>query len=39
VLFVVFVLYGLSGYGDAVWRMMRHRKSVKAVAPLHEDEK
>ena len=39
VLFVVFVLYVLSGYGDAVWRMLRHKKSANAVAPLHEDEK
>ena len=39
VLFVVFVLYGLSGYGDAMWRMMHHKKSAKVAAPLHEDGK
>jgi CDP-diacylglycerol--serine O-phosphatidyltransferase len=36
VLFGVFVLYGLSGYGDALWRLV-HRK--KTAAPLQGGEK
>ncbi len=36
VLFGVFVLYGLSGYADALWRLS-HRK--KAPAPLQGEQK
>lgn len=36
VLFGVFVLYGLSGYADALWRLA-HRK--KAAAPLQGEQK
>jgi len=35
VLFIVFVLYGLSGYGDALWRLLRRKKSP----PLQGGEK
>jgi len=39
VLFGVFLLYGLSGYGDALWRLLRHKKPVNVAAPLQNDEK
>jgi CDP-diacylglycerol--serine O-phosphatidyltransferase len=39
VLFGVFALYGLSGYGDAVLRFVRGRKTVKAAPHLPDDEK
>lgn len=38
VLFGVFVLYGLSGYGDALWRLLRRKKPVEP-APLPGREK
>ncbi|MDT3707826.1 MAG: CDP-diacylglycerol--serine O-phosphatidyltransferase [Thiobacillus sp.] len=34
VLFGVFVLYGLSGYADAVWRLVRRKKAAGTAAPL-----
>ena len=39
VLFGVFVLYGLSGYGDGLMRFVRGRKKGLASAPLPGDEK
>ncbi|MDO9219496.1 MAG: CDP-diacylglycerol--serine O-phosphatidyltransferase [Thiobacillus sp.] len=39
VLFGVFALYGLSGYGDALWRLIRRKKTNDAAAPLPGDEK
>jgi CDP-diacylglycerol--serine O-phosphatidyltransferase len=39
VLFGVFVLYTLSGYGDAVLRRIRRRKSAVTESPLPENEK
>jgi hypothetical protein len=40
VLFGVFALYGLSGYGDAVLRFVRGRKkAAKVTPPLPGDEK
>jgi len=39
VLFGVFVLYGLSGYADALLRRIRHRKSLETAAPLQGGEK
>ena len=39
VLFGVFALYGLSGYGDALWRVIRRKKCNDAVSPLPGDEK
>jgi CDP-diacylglycerol--serine O-phosphatidyltransferase len=38
VLFGVFVLYGLSGYADALWRLIRRRKQAEAP-PLQGGEK
>ena len=38
VLFGVFVLYGLSGYADALWRLIRRRRQVEAP-PLQGGEK
>jgi CDP-diacylglycerol--serine O-phosphatidyltransferase len=35
VLFGVFVLYGLSGYGDALWQLIRRKKTT----PLQGGEK
>jgi CDP-diacylglycerol--serine O-phosphatidyltransferase len=39
VLFGVFALYGLSGYGDALLRLMRDRKAAKAAPRLPDDKK
>lgn len=39
VLFGVFALYGLSGYGDALWRVIRRKKANDAASPLPGDEK
>lgn len=39
VLFGVFVLYGLSGYGDALMCFVRGRKTAKAASLLPDDEK
>jgi CDP-diacylglycerol--serine O-phosphatidyltransferase len=39
VLFGVFALYGLSGYGDALLRFVRVRKTAKASTPLPGNEK
>jgi CDP-diacylglycerol--serine O-phosphatidyltransferase len=39
VLFGVFVLYGLSGYADALLRVSRRKKTPKATPPLPGDEK
>jgi CDP-diacylglycerol--serine O-phosphatidyltransferase len=39
VLFVVFALYGLSGYVDALMQRLRRKKGVLASAPLQGDEK
>ena len=39
VLFGVFLLYGLSGYVDALLLRMRHRKPVAAATPLQDREK
>ncbi|WP_310447098.1 CDP-diacylglycerol--serine O-phosphatidyltransferase [Thiobacillus sp.] len=39
VLFGVFVLYGLSGYGDGLMRFVRGRKKGSASPPLPGDEK
>jgi len=39
VLFGVFLLYGLSGYGDALLRLVRRKKTAKATALLPGDEK
>ncbi|MBT9539771.1 CDP-diacylglycerol--serine O-phosphatidyltransferase [Thiobacillus sp.] len=39
VLFGVFVLYGLSGYGDGLMRFVRGRKKGPASPPLPGDEK
>lgn len=38
VLFGVFVLYGLSGYADALWRLIRRRRQAEA-SPLQGGEK
>jgi CDP-diacylglycerol--serine O-phosphatidyltransferase len=39
VLFGVFLLYGLSGYVDALMQRLRRKKSVAAAAPLPGGEK
>lgn len=39
VLFVVFVLYGLSGYVDAVWRVVDRRNRPAGPGPLPGDGK
>ncbi|MFO7541456.1 MAG: CDP-diacylglycerol--serine O-phosphatidyltransferase [Thiobacillus sp.] len=39
VLFGTFVLYGLSGYGDALWRLLRRKKQGDASPPLQNDQK
>ena len=39
VLFGVFVLYGLSGYADALLRVIRRKKPPRATPPLPDDEK
>lgn len=39
VLFGAFVLYGLSGYADALWKFTRRNKNEKTAAPLQSDEK
>ncbi|MDP2109247.1 MAG: CDP-diacylglycerol--serine O-phosphatidyltransferase [Thiobacillus sp.] len=39
VLFGVFVLYGLSGYADALLRAVRRKKSPTATPPLPDDKK
>ncbi|MDP2028446.1 MAG: CDP-diacylglycerol--serine O-phosphatidyltransferase [Thiobacillus sp.] len=39
VLFGVFALYGLSGYGDALLRFVRRKKAAKVKALLPDDEK
>ena len=39
VLFGVFVLYGLSGYTDALLRVIRRKKSPRVTPPLPGDEK
>jgi CDP-diacylglycerol--serine O-phosphatidyltransferase len=39
VLFGVFLLYGLSGYGDGLWRLARRKKPSGAAAPLQGGEK
>jgi CDP-diacylglycerol--serine O-phosphatidyltransferase len=39
VLFGVFVLYALSGFGDALLRLVRRKKSTAAASPLHGDKK
>jgi CDP-diacylglycerol--serine O-phosphatidyltransferase len=39
VLFGVFALYGLSGYGDALLRFVRRKKAAKVKTLLPDDEK
>jgi CDP-diacylglycerol--serine O-phosphatidyltransferase len=39
VLFGVFLLYGLSGYGDALWKRLHRKKSVDVSTPLPDDRK
>ncbi|MDP3420080.1 MAG: CDP-diacylglycerol--serine O-phosphatidyltransferase [Thiobacillus sp.] len=39
VLFGAFVLYGLSGYADALWQLLQRRKQAAATAPLPDREK
>jgi CDP-diacylglycerol--serine O-phosphatidyltransferase len=39
VLFGVFALYGLSGYGDALMQRLRRKKPADTVAPLQGDGK
>jgi len=39
VLFGAFVLYGLSGYADALWKFTRRNNNEKTAAPLQSDEK
>ena len=39
VLFGVFVLYGLSGYADALLRVIRRKKSPRVTPPLPGDKK
>jgi CDP-diacylglycerol--serine O-phosphatidyltransferase len=39
VLFGVFVLYGVSGYADALWGLARARKAGGATVPLQDDRK
>ncbi|MHB0973896.1 MAG: CDP-diacylglycerol--serine O-phosphatidyltransferase [Thiobacillus sp.] len=39
VLFGAFLLYGLSGYVDALLGLMRHKKELGAAVPLRGDEK
>jgi CDP-diacylglycerol--serine O-phosphatidyltransferase len=39
VLFAVFLLYVLSGYADAIWRVAQRRKSGNPDTPLHSSEK
>lgn len=39
VLFGVFVLYALSGYGDAIWTLTGRKKSAAPAAPLQDDGK
>ena len=39
VLFGAFVLYGLSGYVDAVWMRINRNKKAKAASPLQDTEK
>lgn len=39
VLLGAFVIYGLTGYVDAVMRLGKHKKAADARAPLPEDEK
>ena len=39
VLFGAFVLYALSGYADALWRVAHRNKPTNSAAPLQRDEK
>jgi len=39
VLFGVFVLYGLSGYADALRQLLRRKKPVAVAPPLQGDKK
>ena len=39
VLFGVFLLYSLSGYGDALWKLMHRKKTPAPTAPLQGDKK
>jgi CDP-diacylglycerol--serine O-phosphatidyltransferase len=39
VLFGVFVLYGLSGYADAVWKLTHRKKPASATPPLPDQQK
>jgi CDP-diacylglycerol--serine O-phosphatidyltransferase len=39
VLFGVFALYGLSGYGDALWQLTHRKKAADTAAPLQGDGK
>lgn len=39
VLFGAFLLYGLSGYADALWQFAHRKKNGKKAAPLQSDEK
>ncbi|MEW5966813.1 MAG: CDP-diacylglycerol--serine O-phosphatidyltransferase [Pseudomonadota bacterium] len=39
VLFAGFVLYGLSGYADAVWRLAHRKPKPAGAPPLQGDEK
>ncbi|MFN3749775.1 MAG: CDP-diacylglycerol--serine O-phosphatidyltransferase [Thiobacillus sp.] len=39
VLFAGFVLYGLSGYADAAWRLARGKSKPAGVPPLQDDKK
>ncbi len=39
VLFGVFALYGLSGYGDALLQFVRRRKKADATSPLQDEQK
>ncbi len=39
VLFGVFVLYGLSGYGDALWQLTHRKKHATATPPLPDKQK
>lgn len=39
VLFGVFVLYGLSGYGDAMLQLARRKKKANPTPPLQDEQK
>ena len=39
VLFIIFVVYGLSGYGDVLWRLLRRKKTPDAPRTLQGEGK